>query len=174
MRRSSRPQDRDRQLLHPEQVRQRVAAGENPEALLQALGADSDRRFYADFSDLSMAAQGERLVLAAELPRVTGAPVSLGSIDGDAADVDAATRQHGMGPYWNYLGHRYSREWIRELKAGQAVRVTMTLLEPASRGVLTAEPVPVVDGKVLRWELMPGEVIRFHDGRELTSKDVKS
>jgi hypothetical protein len=75
----------------------------------------------------------------------------------------------GMTPYWHYMGHRYNRQWVRELSAPVDMHVEMTLLEPAGEGVLIAEPRPQLEGKILRWDLKAGEKITFYDARAKVS-----
>jgi hypothetical protein len=129
------------------------------------LGADADPRFYANFKSAIMAAEGEPLTIRAPLPDIKpNAPIYLGVIDGSARDAKDAGSTHNMTPFWNYIGHKYNREWVRVLEARQPVRVEMTLLEAPEDGVMTSTPKPVVRGNVLSWELQPGDEITFRDG----------
>ncbi len=72
--------------------------------------------------------------------------------------------KNNMTPYWQYMGHKYNREWVRILKTKEPVRIVMTLLEPAEQGILTASPAPTVNGKILTWELQANDKIIFRDG----------
>ncbi|NNM00781.1 MAG: hypothetical protein HKO62_08535 [Gammaproteobacteria bacterium] len=157
--------DQAGRLMHPLEARKRARAGQSPGGVLAPLGGDADGRFYADLAGISMAAQGEALRITASLPRTDTQPLFLGAIDGDAGDVSRAAARHAMGPYWHYIGHRYSRQWIRELTAVQRVRLEITLIDEPEAGVLTADPAAALQGKTLSWELNAGDTVRFHDGR---------
>ena len=114
---------------------------------------------------MRMAAEGDELLIAATLPELKGSiPVEIGKIDGNDLDVKGEGSGFGMTPYWNYMGHKYNREWVRSLLAPQDMSVKMILLEEAEEGVLTAEPKPLVEGKTLSWDLNAGEKITFRDG----------
>ncbi len=113
---------------------------------------------------MNMAAEGEKLILESRAPKIDGAPVFLGEIDGNDRDVEAAAKNSGMRPYWHYVGHRYDRGFVRILKAAQPVRIVMTLTAPAEAGVLTSDPEPIMNGDTLTWELQAGERIVFRDG----------
>jgi hypothetical protein len=125
------------------------------------LNEKSDARFYKDFENISMAAQGEELTLEAAIPP---APVTLGALDGRDNDVKSGGMKIGLNPFWNYMGHKYNREWVRVLRARQPVKVVMTLLAPAEDGILVADPAPAVSGNILTWELQAGDAITLTDG----------
>lgn len=157
--------DRNGRLIHPEAARARVRAGEAIGAVLQPLGTYDRSEFYDLLAVTDMAAQGDALRMQAVLPGITDGPLYLGEIDGEASDVSRAAAGHGMGPYWHYVGHRYSRQWVRELTAGQHARLEFTLIDEPRAGMLTADPAPTVRERVLSWELHPGDSVRFVDGR---------
>jgi hypothetical protein len=157
--------DGDGKLVGPLEAQDMMIKGKRFEEVFVPLGADADPRFYADFKSAIMAAEGEPLTIRALLPEIKrNAAIYLGVIDGSARDVEGAGSAHNMTPFWNYIGHKYNREWVRVLEARQPVRVEMTLLEAPGDGVLTSTPKPAVRGNVLSWELQPGDEITFRDG----------
>lgn len=132
--------------------------------VLRSLGDKSTPKFYNGLRRMSMAAEGQDLVIEAALPKVTGSPLFIGAIDQSSKDMKDAGKSYKMTPYWNYMGHRYNREWVRILRAEQAVRLVITLTEPVEKGVLTMDKKPQIEGKDLIWTLGVGEQITFRDG----------
>ncbi len=133
------------------------------EDVLIPLGPNSQIGFYKDLKDMAMAAQGETLHITANLPP-TETALWIGEINGNAEDVKSKAGALGMTYYWDYMGHKYNREWVRELTVAQDVRFEMILLDQPEEGILTADPKPQVEGKTLRWDLKVGDKIMFHDG----------
>ena len=156
--------DADGHLIHPDKAYELLQKGQSFDDIFISLGEDSDSRFYKSFQKVSMAAQGDDLILEATLPLLNGKELLLGSVDGKQNDVKAATMEHDMTPYWNYAGHKYNREWVRILKTRQPVRLVITLVSQVEEGILTATPAPIVNGNTMTWDLKKGEQVTFRDG----------
>ena len=153
-------------LTHPHNVRDAMRKGQSFSKGFRALDEQSSPKFYQDFANTNMAAEGEDLRIEATLPALeNGVPVMLGDINGKPKDVKRAAMKHGMTPYWQYTGHRYNREWVRVLNAPEAVTLVITLTQNAEDGVITATPKPVVKDKELIWHLDAGDAITFRDGQ---------
>lgn len=156
--------DKNDRLIHPKEAQNRVQSGEEIRDIFRPLGEKSKLRFYKQANSMRMAAAGEDMILEASLPSMDKDPVFLGEINGSEKDVKSAAIKKQMIPYWYYMGHKYNREWVRILKATQPVRIEMTLIAPAEKGVLITTPAPTVSGNKLVWELGSEEQIIFRDG----------
>lgn len=132
--------------------------------VFQTFSDQSDMLFYSEFADAAMAAEGDDLKLESTLPHLDEV-LQLGEIDGSDKDVRSAAKQNGFGPYWNYMGHKYNREWVRIMHVGQDVKIVMTLVDSVENSVMIADPAPQVDGKTMTWHLKAGEALSLHDGR---------
>lgn len=130
-----------------------------------SLSETSDLSFYEDFENTWMAAQGDKLVIPTDIPKIGSDALVLGRPDGDSRDVLSAAMQNKMTPYWTYAGHKYNRSWVRVLRAKQPIEVDFTLVQDVESSVVTSEPLPEIEGRHMRWKLKPGEEIRFFDGR---------
>lgn len=156
---------KDGKLVSAQEAQDLVRTGRKPEDVLWALGPESRPKFYAALAELRMAVEGEPLLISVSLPKPQGGePVVIGKLDGSDLDVKEDVAALGMTPYWHYMGHKYNREWVRELTAPEDARLEMTLLVPATDNVMIADPAPRVEGKILRWDLKAGEKIIFRDG----------
>ena len=156
--------DRSGHLTHPKVAKRIAHRGYPFDKTFIALSPESDPRFYQHFKDVSMSAQGEPLIISATLPKIRK-PLYMGKIDSDDKDVKNKTKSLGMSPNWNYIGHRYEREWVRILKAPQDMHLEITLVSGNSPHTGTIDPPPAVDGKNLSWDLKAGDKITFYDGR---------
>lgn len=156
--------DENGHLISPEQAHDLIMAGTPLDNVFKPLGENSDIRFYNNFKDVFMAAQGDNMIIRATIPDFEGELV-LGKVDGDHIDVKSAGSQHHMTYAWHYAGHLYNREWVRVLKTNKPVRVVMTLVSDVEDGVVTSEPKPEITGKEMIWDLDAGDKITFYDGR---------
>lgn len=144
----------------------KYSAGYTLGDLFTSLSPRSDLNFYKNMNEMFASRQGQALVISTELPSVEEREVFyLGAIDGSEVDVVDASGRLGMTPYWHYIGHRYDRSWVRELQAQQDIDLQIILTEKPDSRVLTAIPMPEIDGKVLSWKLQSGDKVRFEDGR---------
>lgn len=158
--------DRDTgSLLSPFEVQEHLRGGATLEDVLLAFDENPDTEFYADFKEARMAALGEDLEIAVDLPLAKEGTVLLGQIDGDDKDVYNAAAENGMSPFWHYAGHKYDRSWVRALKVHQDVTLEFTLVSEVEGNVMTSDIAPEVDGKTMRWNLKAGDVLKFYDGR---------
>ncbi len=152
-------------LISPERAKEKMRAGAPLEKVFLALDKTSDPFFYKDFAQSVMGRSNTTRVLEADLPPIKkGNPVFIGEINGDKEDVKSAAREYEMNPYWHYMGHIYNRGRIRVLHARQKVKVVMTLVANADPTVVVTEPLPVIDGKKLTWNLDKGDSITIRDG----------
>lgn len=127
-----------------------------------ALDQNSDLHFYQQPSHIAMAAQNEPLETDFPLPENHHV---FGIIDKNNEDVRKGTASYGMGFHWDYIGHRYDRSWKRMLTASSPVKVQMLLVsEPDDKVLRTLTPRPMVEGKVLTWQLNAGDKIISTDG----------
>ncbi|MEW8050660.1 MAG: hypothetical protein AB2801_09850 [Candidatus Thiodiazotropha endolucinida] len=156
--------DEMKHLIHPNDARKLMQSGHPFDGVFMPLSKNSNPHFYQNFDTVNMGAEGEDLIIEATLPHIKEAILYLGKLDGRDSDVKSAAMKNNMTPYWQYMGHKYNREWVRILYIEQPVRIVMTLLEPVEEGILTATPEPVVAGKTLTWNLNAGEKITFRDG----------
>lgn len=155
----------DGKLTHLENAIQAIHSGQPFEKSFLNLGKNSDPKFYKYKGNMFMAAEGNDLVLDTTLPRINNEPLFIGEIDGKELDVKSESMKNNMTPYWQYMGHKYNREWVRVLTATQPVRLVITLVAPAEKGILIATPAPRVDGNTLSWNLQENDTITFHDGK---------
>jgi hypothetical protein len=156
--------DRKKNLIDASKAQELIRAGRRTDKVFMALDKKSKQRFYNDFSSVSMAAEGQDLLIKVDIPALKNKPLLLGSLDGSEKDVISAGNRTNMTPYWNYMGHKYNREWVRILKASEPMKIVITLTEDVDQRVLTATPTPDMQGKVLSWNLMAGQKIIFKDG----------
>jgi hypothetical protein len=147
-------------LMSLPEAKKHVSSGRSLNSVLTPI--DREHSFYSRLHTMFMAAEGDNLVIRAELPSTT-APLYLGAINGQDSDVKNAASQAEMTPFWHYMGHRYNREWVRVLSAKQRVRLEITLVSDVQAGVDTATPRPQVNGKKMTWHLNPGDEIKFTD-----------
>lgn len=152
-------------LISPEVAQQKLREGGETTDYFVQFSEKSQFAFYNNFANTSMAAEGEKLVITADIPKLGDERLMLGALDGNPDDVVFSTLKHNMTSYWSYVGHKYSRSWVRVLKAKQDVEVDFTLMQDVESSVITSEPAPKIDGRHMRWELKAGEEIRFFDGR---------
>lgn len=130
---------------------------------LVAMDKNANHKFYKNFDTYFMSAQGDPLVITATLPNKT---TTLGVIDGQSGDVSRAGVAHDMTKMWDYIGHRYDRSWVRELRAPVQMKVDIILTEPANESALrTLSPAPTVDGTKLSWNLLKDQKIKSEDGK---------
>ena len=137
---------------------------------LYPFDGQANHGFYEHFDTLTMGAQGEPLTISVKLPRLDQ-PLVIGNLDSDSRDVYGGLTKHGLTITWDYAGHRYDRNWTRELIAAQPVRVAMTLNAEAGDNILAAfDPPPHLTGnRVIAWDLPAGGKIISHDGRAAIS-----
>ena len=151
-------------LISPQEMLQNIKNGAALHETILAFSNKTKTDFYDHFLSVRMAAQGDFLQLKATLPRINSESLFLGKIDGKANDVKHQARQNNMTPFWEYMGHKYNREWVRILEADQNVRLEITLIDTVEDGIITATPKPKIDGKTMTWEIKAGEEIVFRDG----------
>lgn len=151
-------------FISPKKAQELARGGTSYKDVFQIFSDKSDLSFYRKFADTAMAAEGEDLKLEATLPQIDDV-LAFGEIDGSEKDVRSASKKGGFGPYWNYMGHKYNREWVRVMHTDQDVKIVMTLIDPVEEGVMIADPAPQVDGKTLTWRLKAGDSLTLHDGR---------
>lgn len=157
--------DPNGRLTDMQSAQERINAGDTPESTPIPLGKGSDAQFYRDLDRMFMAAEGEKLIIKAKIPLTEGhRPLVLGVRDGQENDVKNAAQTMHMTPYWFYVGHKYNREWVRQLQAQEPVKITMSLVRRPTHGVLTASPAPAIEGKTLTWHLKAGDTLTFQDG----------
>lgn len=167
--------DKNGKLINPYTALNRMKAGASFKEVFKPLGKQSDPYFYRNFTEMTMGAQGEPIVFTTTLPSLKKNPLVLGEINGDAEDVKQAGTAKKLGFYWNYLGHQYSRKWVRVLKVTEPVRITMTLVSEPTAGSLNSIGYPDIDGKKITWNLEPGDDLTFVDGLSYPSwKSFKS
>lgn len=156
--------DEHKKLINPLKAKEIVLSGKPLEHVFVPLTKKSNLSFYKGIANMSMASEGEDMILEAILPKIENTPLFLGEINGEDRDVQIDAAKYNMTPYWNYLGHKYNREWVRVLKAEQPVRLVITLVEEAEKGVITSDKEPEVSGKTLTWHLKNRESLTFRDG----------
>jgi hypothetical protein len=167
--------DEEGRLASPQDAQERMKAGEKFDRVFQALSVDSLPDFYHVLADAKMSARGEPLLLESTLPPLNNKPLVFGAIDGHGLDVKQAAMGHNMTPFWNYMGHRYNREWVRVMHVTEPVKIIMTLKAPAEDGILVASPAPAVDGKTLTWTLKAGDELTLTDSKaKLSLRTMKS
>ncbi len=153
------------ELISANEAQTKMRAGQQRSEIFMPFDESSKSVFYDNFATAMMAGEGFDLRIEATLPKLEhGEPLILGEINDAPKDVMKAAMTHGMTPYWQYMGHRYNREWVRVLKASEPVKIVMTLTAPAEKSVLTATPAPIVNGNKLTWTLNSGDEITFRDG----------
>ncbi len=157
--------DKNGHLIHPEEALSLIREGKKPEDIFYALGQKTEYKFYHNFSKVSMAADNDSLIIEAIIPNFSEENLVLGKIDGDFLDVRSALTKNKIGTVYNYVGHRYNRNWVRILRADEPVQVTFILTDDVENGVITSEPKPQISGKKMTWNLKTGEEIRFYDSR---------
>lgn len=151
-------------LMSAQEAQNRLKAGAKQEDVFFSLTDQSHPEFYRNFATAFMAAQGTALEIMSTLPALTENTLVLGEINGNSEDVKTAAGQHNMTPFWNYVGHKYNREWVRTLTAPQDVTLTMILTNTPESGLLTSTPLPRINGNQLSWDLKGGDKIIFKDG----------
>lgn len=156
--------DMDKTPIHILKAQELVRLGAAIDEVFIPLDKNSDPRFYNDLDIMRMAAQGDDLILETTLPHINDEPIFFGTVNGDERDIRSTSAKYGIMPFWDYVGHKYDRKWVRVLKAEQSVRIVITLTSPVETSVLTTTPEPLVMGNTLTWELSPGESIIFRDG----------
>lgn len=152
-------------LLSPFEMQERMRGGAALEDVLLAFNENPDAEFYGDFADVRMAALGDPLEIAVDLPLAKEGAIFLGQVDGNDQDVYDAAAANGMSPFWHYAGHKYDRSWVRTLKVHQDVTLEFVLVSDVESSVITSDMKPEVEGKIMRWNLKKGDVLKFHDGR---------
>tara|TARA_B100001989_G_scaffold227851_1_gene184241 strand:- start:823 stop:1854 length:1032 start_codon:yes stop_codon:yes gene_type:complete len=154
---------KNEKLTSPQNLQENLKNRIELEDTILKFNEKSDTEFYENFSSVRMAAQGDFLQLTSTLPSADSNPVFLGTIDGNSEDVKHQAGQHHMTPFWEYMGHKYNREWVRVLKAPQDARLEIILIEDVEDGIITSTPAPTVSGKTLSWNLKAGDEITFRD-----------
>jgi len=153
-------------LLSPFEIHKRMQGGAVLDDVFLTLDEKSETEFYEDFANVRMEKLGKPLEIDADLPYIENdGLIFLGQIDGNEKDVYDAAAAHNMSPFWHYAGHKYDRSWIRSLKAHQDVRLEFILVSDVEDNVLTSDKAPIVDGRIMRWDLNKGDVLKFYDGR---------
>ncbi|WP_343564473.1 hypothetical protein [Kiloniella sp. b19] len=152
------------QLISPAHAQQLIRKGQHPDEVFRLLSDGSDASFYQSFASVKMAAQGDNLILDYSLPALHGQTITIGQLDSSIADIMSGGSNNNISAYWHYVGHRYSREWVRKLKAQDDLILEISLIQDATDNILTASPAPSVEGKTLSWSLKKGEEITFTDG----------
>ncbi len=152
-------------FLSPFEIRKRMRQGASLNNVFLMLDDGAETEFYEDFATVRMGALGEPLEIDADLPIVADDAVYLGVIDGNDSDVYNAAAANGMSPFWHYAGHKYDRSWVRTLKVHQDIRLEFILTSEVENNVITSDKKPEVDGKIMRWDLEKGDVLKFFDGQ---------
>ncbi len=153
------------QFLSPDDLKTRASKGGALESIFLTLDENSKMDFYHHFSSARMGVLGEPLEIIADIPLVTDDTILLGAIDGHDKDVYKAGAAHGMSPFWHYAGHKYDRSWVRVLRAHQDVRLEFILVSDVEDSVMTSDKEPQIDGRIMRWNLNKGDVLKFYDGK---------
>jgi hypothetical protein len=154
----------DGNLISPNKAKDLIKSGASFDKIFLSLGKESDPKFYKNIKAMYMGAEGNALIIESSLPNLQGHPLVLGDIDGKYKDVKAAARKLNIMPYWYYMGHKYNREWVRVLKISQPVKVSMILTDDVKEDILTADPTPLTNGRILEWNLKAGDDITLRDG----------
>lgn len=154
---------RNESLISPEEMLENIHSRIALDDTIIKFSDKTDTEFYDSFASVRMAAQGHPLIITATLPRPENKPILIGKKDNRSGDVGHEAGQHHMTSFWDYMGHKYNREWVRVLKAPQDMRLEITLLETAEDGIITATPRPQILGKTLTWQLKSGDEITFKD-----------
>jgi hypothetical protein len=162
--------DKKSTLRSPDEIYEKVKSGHKIENIFTKISDRSSLKFYEEFANVSMAKQGERLVIASQIPEFQG-EITLGEIDSSFIDVMRAGKSHNMSSYWHYVGHKYDRNWIRTLEAKKPTKVIFSLVEKPDSSILTSNITPVIEGKDLIWTLKKEEKLVFEDHKaELSLK----
>lgn len=153
------------QFLSPDELKARMHEGEPLEKLFLKLDDNSEVDFYRNFASARMGVLGEPLEIVADIPYVDGDAVLFGELNGKERDVSNAGAHNGMSPFWHYAGHKYDRSWVRILRAHQDIRLEFILVSDVEESVITSDKIPQIDGRIMRWDLSKGDVLRFYDGK---------
>jgi hypothetical protein len=152
------------QLISLDQA-QRIISKEREASAIKLLSQDSQLKFYEHLPEMFMAAEGQDLILDFNVPDLRQGSVILGEVDGQFNDVIRDGNAENISGYWHYIGHKYNREWVRELKAPQATKIVVTLADDhVDSGVITSNKTPDIEGNKLTWVLQAGETLVLRDG----------
>jgi hypothetical protein len=120
--------DRAGQLVSPEKAWNRIQSGEKIETVFEALTDQSNYKFYKAYEKVSMAPQGESLMINISVPSYKNELI-LGKLNNDSRDVKNEGNALNMGPYLHYVGHQYDPKWVRVLKAEKDMTVEVFAVE---------------------------------------------
>lgn len=156
----------DNRILSPEEARDAVRNGLELDHIWQQLVTSASLDFYANFhfSDAIFAVQGQTLNIEADVFLTEGESVTLGESNGLPGDVSHAAAKAQLTPYWDYIGSRYDRSWVRSLRFHQNTRVVIALTAPPLQKFITSRRLPIIRGHELIYEIDAGEVLSFQDG----------
>lgn len=125
------------ELIPASEAFERTALGSPPSSVWHLNGANALHSFYANFTSVILARQGSGATIAIHADPASY-PINLGHVDGNDDDVRSAGQSLGFTPYWNYLGNRYDRSWVRRLNVSVPSRVTIVTAGPLRDYAITA------------------------------------
>lgn len=121
---------------------------------------------YENFPDLWKNTQGAAVEFEVDVDLGNSERLQIGQIDQSSAEVGDAAAKYGLTRYWQYLGHRFDRGWVRTMKFHQPTIVTFILTDNVRDNVITTTRKPnTVSGNTLQYIVQSGEKLSFHDGR---------
>lgn len=152
-------------VTDPYVIASAMKQGKPMEDFFVPFGAASDSRFYKEFEAVVMGPQNDPLLIPVTLPNIKpGSVIVLGKTDGDYVDIEHDSLRRGLTYVWTYIGHKFDRQWTREMIAKNKVKVEIILSRPPDEGIIaTLSPRPVIDGTRLTWNLLPNEKIVSKD-----------
>jgi len=156
----------DNRILSPEEARNAMRSGLQLGDIWQQLVTSASLDFYANFHfpEAIFAVQGEPLHIEADVILTEEKSLTLGESNGLSGDVSHAAAKARLTPYWDYIGSRYDRSWMRSLHFHQNTRIIIGLTAPPVQKFITSQRLPIIRGHELIYELDAGEVLRFEDG----------
>ena len=151
------------EIIGPAKIQNYLNRGVPSEEIFVPLATDSKLYFYKHFNNIVYAKFGEILEMKAEI-NLSIPKLVLGKKDGSSKDVNANTAKHGLFGFLHYIGHRYSRKWVRTLSFAQDTKMTIALIEKPKRKFITSTQAPIIKGNQLIWKIPAGGKISFIDG----------
>ncbi|MAQ71420.1 MAG: hypothetical protein CL565_04420 [Alphaproteobacteria bacterium] len=153
-------------LLSPYEIKGKMSGKTSANTYFNLVSDSGKIDFYESFNEAIMSSAGEEMVIDVSLPELDDNRIlKIGEINSDSNDVRGGARKLGMSPYWDYMGHKYNREWVRIISARENVSLTFVLTVEVDDKILISNKPPIVDGRKMMWDLSKGERLIFRDGK---------
>ncbi|KAA5601924.1 hypothetical protein [Blastochloris sulfoviridis] len=130
-----------------------------------AVAASGRADFYLEMHSPRFARQGDTLNIEVEVPIGAGEQMHIGTVDGSSKDVRRNSSHLKLTTFWDYLGSRYDRSWVRTMRFKNDAEITIFTINKMNKYFVKTNVDPINSGeKYINYRIRGGDSLIFYDG----------